>query len=71
MGGRTEPSRVSLAPCGVICSSSSSDRTSLPGRLQKEVRLAQKADYSAQRAASPLPCDKISVGLPAPSSWGV
>ncbi|NWI66193.1 NPDC1 protein, partial [Todus mexicanus] len=31
-------------------------------RLQKEVRLAQKADYSAQRAASPLPCDKISPG---------
>ncbi|XP_029856686.1 LOW QUALITY PROTEIN: neural proliferation differentiation and control protein 1 [Aquila chrysaetos chrysaetos] len=30
-------------------------------RLQKEVRLAQKADYSAQRAASPLPYDKISV----------
>ncbi|NWY30792.1 NPDC1 protein, partial [Pheucticus melanocephalus] len=29
-------------------------------RLQKEVRLAQKADYSAQRAASPLPYDKIS-----------
>ncbi|NWR59295.1 NPDC1 protein, partial [Bucorvus abyssinicus] len=31
-------------------------------RLQKEVRLAQKADYSAQRAASPLPCEKISPG---------
>ncbi|XP_052671365.1 neural proliferation differentiation and control protein 1 [Harpia harpyja] len=31
-------------------------------RLQKEVRLAQKADYSAQRAASPLPYDKISPG---------
>ncbi|NXF94341.1 NPDC1 protein, partial [Eubucco bourcierii] len=31
-------------------------------RLQKEIRLAQKADYSAQRAASPLPCDKISPG---------
>ncbi|XP_068020207.1 neural proliferation differentiation and control protein 1 [Melanerpes formicivorus] len=31
-------------------------------RLQKEVRLAQKADYSAQQAASPLPCDKISPG---------
>ncbi|NXK06438.1 NPDC1 protein, partial [Herpetotheres cachinnans] len=30
--------------------------------LQKEVRLAQKADYSAQRAASPLPYDKISPG---------
>ncbi|XP_064249502.1 neural proliferation differentiation and control protein 1 isoform X2 [Passer domesticus] len=30
-------------------------------RLQKEVRLAQKADYSAQRVASPLPYDKISV----------
>ncbi|KFO90240.1 Neural proliferation differentiation and control protein 1, partial [Buceros rhinoceros silvestris] len=33
-----------------------------PVGLQKEVRLAQKADYSAQRAASPLPCDKISPG---------
>ncbi|NXC47991.1 NPDC1 protein, partial [Penelope pileata] len=31
-------------------------------RLQKEVRLAQKADYSAQRMASPLPYDKISPG---------
>ncbi|XP_054249182.1 neural proliferation differentiation and control protein 1 [Indicator indicator] len=31
-------------------------------RLQKEVRLAQKADYSAQRAASPLPYDKILPG---------
>ncbi|NXW56193.1 NPDC1 protein, partial [Eurystomus gularis] len=31
-------------------------------RLQKEVRLAQKADYSAQRAPSPLPYDKISPG---------
>ncbi|NXO62559.1 NPDC1 protein, partial [Phainopepla nitens] len=31
-------------------------------RLQKEVRLAQKADYSAQRVASPLPYDKISPG---------
>ncbi|NXK80380.1 NPDC1 protein, partial [Amazona guildingii] len=30
-------------------------------RLQK-VRLAQKVDYSAQRAASPLPYDKISPG---------
>ncbi|XP_026716266.1 neural proliferation differentiation and control protein 1 [Athene cunicularia] len=29
-------------------------------RLQKEVRLAQKADYSTQRAASPLPYNKIS-----------
>ncbi|NWS66160.1 NPDC1 protein, partial [Crotophaga sulcirostris] len=31
-------------------------------RLQKEVRLAQKADYSAQCVASPLPYDKISPG---------
>ncbi|XP_075295672.1 neural proliferation differentiation and control protein 1 isoform X3 [Opisthocomus hoazin] len=31
-------------------------------RLQKEVRLAQKADYSAERAASPLSYDKISPG---------
>ncbi|NWZ82450.1 NPDC1 protein, partial [Poecile atricapillus] len=31
-------------------------------RLQKEIRLAQKAEYSAQRAASPLPYDKISPG---------
>ncbi|NXG48853.1 NPDC1 protein, partial [Psilopogon haemacephalus] len=31
-------------------------------RLQKELRLAQKADYSAQRVASPLPYDKISPG---------
>ncbi|NXG37140.1 NPDC1 protein, partial [Dromaius novaehollandiae] len=31
-------------------------------RLQKEVRLAQKADYSAQRAASPSPYDNISPG---------
>ncbi|KAM6372403.1 LOW QUALITY PROTEIN: neural proliferation differentiation and control protein 1 [Pluvialis apricaria] len=31
-------------------------------RLQKEVRLAQKVDYSAQRVASPLPYDKISPG---------
>ncbi|NXM76417.1 NPDC1 protein, partial [Serilophus lunatus] len=31
-------------------------------RLQKEVRLAQKADYSAQRVASPLPYEKISPG---------
>ncbi|NXS46370.1 NPDC1 protein, partial [Balaeniceps rex] len=31
-------------------------------RLQKEVRLAQKADYSVQRAVSPLPYDKISPG---------
>ncbi|XP_009075848.1 PREDICTED: neural proliferation differentiation and control protein 1, partial [Acanthisitta chloris] len=30
--------------------------------LQKEVRLAQKADYSVQRVASPLPYDKISPG---------
>lgn len=43
----------------------------LPGRLQKEVRLAQKADYSAQRAASPLPYDKISVRRLRPSLWGV
>lgn len=35
--------------------------SSPPVRLQKEVRLAQKADYSAQRVASPLPYDKISV----------
>ncbi|XP_041331072.1 neural proliferation differentiation and control protein 1 isoform X2 [Pyrgilauda ruficollis] len=40
-------------------------------RLQKEVRLAQKADYSAQRVASPLPYDKISVRCPCPSLWGV
>uniref|UniRef100_A0A8C4J7J5 Neural proliferation, differentiation and control 1 n=1 Tax=Dromaius novaehollandiae TaxID=8790 RepID=A0A8C4J7J5_DRONO len=33
-----------------------------PRRLQKEVRLAQKADYSAQRAASPSPYDNISPG---------
>ncbi|NWT58393.1 NPDC1 protein, partial [Erythrocercus mccallii] len=31
-------------------------------RLQKEVRLAQKADYSSQRVTSPLPYDKISPG---------
>ncbi|NXN99033.1 NPDC1 protein, partial [Rhinopomastus cyanomelas] len=31
-------------------------------RLQKEFRLAQKADYSAQQVASPLPYDKISPG---------
>ncbi|NXX10991.1 NPDC1 protein, partial [Podargus strigoides] len=31
-------------------------------RLQKEVRLAQKADYAAQRTASPQPYDKISPG---------
>ncbi|NXE16782.1 NPDC1 protein, partial [Lophotis ruficrista] len=31
-------------------------------RLQKEVRLAQKVDYSAQRVASPMPYDKISPG---------
>ncbi|NWH89453.1 NPDC1 protein, partial [Aegithalos caudatus] len=31
-------------------------------RLQKEVRLAQKADYSAQRVTSPVPYDKISPG---------
>lgn len=37
------------------------------GRLQKEVRLAQKADYSAERMASPLPYDKISVRCPPPS----
>lgn len=42
-----------------------------PGRLQKEVRLAQKADYSAQRAASPLPYDKISVRCSHPSLRGV
>lgn len=47
----------------------------LPGRLQKEVRLAQKADYSAQRAASPPPYDKILVRRPRPSlqdawRWG-
>ncbi|XP_075295671.1 neural proliferation differentiation and control protein 1 isoform X2 [Opisthocomus hoazin] len=40
-------------------------------RLQKEVRLAQKADYSAERAASPLSYDKISVRHPHPSVWGV
>ncbi|XP_057240061.1 neural proliferation differentiation and control protein 1 isoform X2 [Malurus melanocephalus] len=40
-------------------------------RLQKEVRLAQKADYSAQRAASPLPYDKISVRRLRPSLWGL
>ncbi|XP_074464920.1 LOW QUALITY PROTEIN: neural proliferation differentiation and control protein 1 [Larus michahellis] len=40
-------------------------------RLQKEVRLAQKADYSAQRAASPLPYDKISVRCSHPSLRGV
>uniref|UniRef100_A0A8C6JP93 Uncharacterized protein n=1 Tax=Melopsittacus undulatus TaxID=13146 RepID=A0A8C6JP93_MELUD len=33
-----------------------------PCRLQKEVRLAQKVDYSTQRVASPLPYDKISPG---------
>ena len=42
-----------------------------PGRLQKEVRLAQKADYSAERAASPLSYDKISVRHLHPSVWGV
>ncbi|NWU99727.1 NPDC1 protein, partial [Upupa epops] len=31
-------------------------------RLQKEFQLAQKADYSVQRVASPLPYDKISPG---------
>ncbi|NWT05430.1 NPDC1 protein, partial [Mionectes macconnelli] len=31
-------------------------------RLQKEVRMAQKADYSTQRVSSPLPYDKISPG---------
>ncbi|NWR07177.1 NPDC1 protein, partial [Paradoxornis webbianus] len=31
-------------------------------RLQKEVKLAQKADYSSQRVTSPLPYDKISPG---------
>ncbi|NWW89098.1 NPDC1 protein, partial [Rhynochetos jubatus] len=31
-------------------------------RLQKEVQLAQKVDYSTQRVASPLPYDKISPG---------
>ncbi|XP_014805196.1 PREDICTED: neural proliferation differentiation and control protein 1, partial [Calidris pugnax] len=31
-------------------------------RLQKEVRLAQKADYSSQRVTSPLPYDKMSPG---------
>ncbi|NXG58786.1 NPDC1 protein, partial [Hemiprocne comata] len=31
-------------------------------RLQKEVKLAQKTDYSAQRVASPLPYDKILPG---------
>ncbi|KAM9256758.1 neural proliferation differentiation and control protein 1 [Cariama cristata] len=40
-------------------------------RLQKELKLAQKADYSAQRAASPLPYDKISVRHPCPFLWGV
>ncbi|KFW03659.1 Neural proliferation differentiation and control protein 1, partial [Eurypyga helias] len=32
------------------------------GWLQKEIQLAQKVDYSAQRVASPLPYDKISPG---------
>lgn len=40
------------------------------GRLQKEVRLAQKADYSAERTASPLPYDKISVRCPPPFLQG-
>ncbi|XP_066057486.1 neural proliferation differentiation and control protein 1 isoform X2 [Chamaea fasciata] len=40
-------------------------------RLQKEVRLAQKADYSSQRVTSPLPYDKISVRRPCSSLWGV
>ncbi|KYO23105.1 neural proliferation differentiation and control protein 1 isoform X2 [Alligator mississippiensis] len=31
-------------------------------RLQKEVRLAQKTDYSAQKLSAPLPYDKISPG---------
>lgn len=39
-------------------------------RLQKEVRLAQKADYSAERTASPLPYDKISVRCPPPFLQG-
>ncbi|KFQ77890.1 Neural proliferation differentiation and control protein 1, partial [Phaethon lepturus] len=39
-------------------------------RLQKEVRLAQKVDYSAQRAASPLSYDKISIRRPRPSLQG-
>ncbi|XP_019396035.1 PREDICTED: neural proliferation differentiation and control protein 1 [Crocodylus porosus] len=31
-------------------------------RLQKEIRLAQKTDYSAQKLSGPLPYDKISPG---------
>ncbi|NXA40461.1 NPDC1 protein, partial [Eudromia elegans] len=31
-------------------------------RLQKEVRLAQKADYAVQRVPSPLPYDSVSPG---------
>ncbi|KFW65948.1 Neural proliferation differentiation and control protein 1, partial [Pygoscelis adeliae] len=63
LGGRAEPPQGSLAPVW-----SHALRWLLPtallspGRLQKEVRLAQKADYSAQRVASPLPYDKISPG---------
>lgn len=69
MGGLS-PSGGHWLPYGVVCSSGSCQPLSSACRLQKEVRLAQKADYSAQRAASPLPYDKISVRHPHPS-WGV
>lgn len=69
VGARAEPPGRSLAPIW----SRLLLMTSLlsPIRLQKEVKLAQKADYLAQRAASPLPYDKISVRCPCPSLQGV
>lgn len=69
VGGRAEPHWGSLAPMWsrlLVLTSLLS-----PIRLQKEVKLAQKADYLAQRAASPLPYDKISVRCPRPSLQGV
>lgn len=69
VGARAEPPGRSLAPIRshlLLLTSLLS-----PIRLQKEVKLAQKADYLAQRAASPLPYDKISVRCPCPSLQGV
>lgn len=72
VGGRAEPPQGSLAPVWSHALWWLLPTALLsPGRLQKEVRLAQKADYSAQRAASPLPYDKISVRRPRPSLQGV